>query len=233
LLNITHDEWAAITLSLKISTLSTLCALPIGIYVGFILARRQFWGKSALEALVYMPLILPPVATGYGLLLVFGHEGFVGSFLYNRLGISLFNWTGAALACGIMGFPLMLRSVRLSIESVDLKLEQTASTLGSSPLNVFFTVTLPLAMPGILAGIVLCFAKALGEFGATITFIPQIIGEPQTLAAAISNFIKSANGGNAALRLTIISFILGFLTILISEWLFRRMVFKSASQKHD
>ncbi len=216
------DELNAIYLSLKIASIATLCALPLAIWLGFILARGKFRAKFLLEAIANLPLILPPVVTGYALLLLFGRNGIIGHFLYHFLGISFaFHWTGAALACGIMGFPLMLRSIRLSIEAVDNKLEQAASTLGASPWRVFCTITLPLAFPGILAGIVLCFAKALGEFGATITFVSNIPGETQTIASAIYSFIQTPNGDAAALRLMAVSIGIGFAALLASEWLAR------------
>ncbi len=162
-----------------------MIATPIGVAVAWLLARRDFWGKAALDAVIYLPLVLPPVVTGYLLLLTFGRKGLVGGWLADHLGIVFaFRWTGAALACGVMSFPLLVRPIRLSIEAVDRKLEQAASTLGAPPWRVFLTVTLPLALPGIVAGMVLGFAKAIGEFGATITFVSNIPGETQTISAA-------------------------------------------------
>ena len=224
MLDITTQEWGAITLSLKISSLATLCVLPIAVFIAFILAKRNFWGKSLLNALVYLPLILPPVVVGYSLLLVFGRNGLIGHALYTYLGISLaFNWFGAALASAIMGFPLFVRGVQLSIEAVDTKLEQAAATLGASPIKVFLTITLPLALPGIIAGAILCFAKALGEFGATITFVSNIPGETQTIASAIYSFTQTPDGDAAALRLMAASIIIGFTALLASDLFFKRI----------
>ena len=196
-------ELAAIALSLKVACVAALASLPAGIAVAWVLARKRFPGKALLDALVHLPLVLPPVVVGYALLVVFGNQGAVGAFLSEHFGISLaFRWTGAALASAIMGFPLMVRAIRLSIESVDRRLEQAAATLGAAPWRVFATVTLPLAWPGIVAGGVLAFAKALGEFGATITFVSNIPGETQTVASAIDSFrLAAANtvsGASAA-----------------------------------
>ena len=167
-------DWTAIFLSLKVATVATLVATPLGIAVAWLLARRNFWGKSALDALIYLPLVLPPVVTGYLLLLTFGRKGLVGGWLADHMGIVFsFRWTGAALACGIMAFPLLVRPIRLSIEAVDRKLEAAASTLGAAPWRVFLTVTLPLALPGIVAGMVLGFAKAIGEFGSAGSLTQQ------------------------------------------------------------
>ncbi len=222
--SITSEEWSAITLSLQVASLATFCVLPFGVLVAFILARCSFWGKPLLNACVHLPLILPPVVIGYSLLLLFGRNGAIGHALYKYLGLSLaFNWFGAALASAIMGLPLLVRSVQLSIEAVDTKLEQAASTLGASPLQVFVTVTLPLALPGILAGAILCFAKALGEFGATITFVSNIPGETQTIASAIYSLIQTPGGNTPALRLMVVSIAIGFTTLLISDMLFKRM----------
>src|SRR5205085_1187197 len=175
------------------------------------LSRKAFPGKILVEALVALPLVLPPVVTGYLLLLTFGRHGTVGAFLGDYLGIVLaFRWTGAALACGIMGFPLLVRPIRISFEAVDLRLEQAATTLGASPINVFSSVTFPLALPGIIAGMVLCFAKALGEFGATITFVSNIPGETQTISSAIYALIQTPNGDFAALQLIVISLLIAF-----------------------
>ncbi len=227
----TSDEWSAIALSLQIATVATLFALPAGIWLAWILARKQFWGKSIIDALAHLPLVLPPVVTGYALLLLFGKNGPIGSFLYQVFGISFaFRWTGAVLACGIMGFPLMLRAIRLSIEAVDARLEQAAATLGAGALAVFFTVTLPLALPGVLAGFVLCFAKALGEFGATITFVSNIPGETQTIASAIYSLTQNPGGDSAALRLTLISVLISFVALMLSEWLSRRVTTRSRRQ---
>ena len=217
------DDWTAIQLSLKVATIATLVATPLAIAVGWLLARRDFWGKSALDALVYLPLVLPPVVTGYLLLLTFGRKGLVGGWLAETLGIVFsFRWTGAALACGVMAFPLLVRPIRLSIEAVDRKLEQAASTLGAEPWRVFLTVTLPLALPGIVAGMVLGFAKAIGEFGATITFVSNIPGETQTISAAIYSLTQTPNGDAAALRLVVVSITIAMAALIASEILARR-----------
>src|SRR5581483_3914335 len=183
-LNLTPDEWVAIRLSLRIAIVATAVALPFGIAVAWVLARQNFWGKSLLDGVIYLPLVLPPVVTGYLLLLAFGRRGPIGEWLADHLGIVLaFRWTGAVLSCGVMSFPLLVRPIRLSIEAVDRRLEQAAETLGAPPWRVFLTITLPLALPGVLAGMVLGFAKAIGEFGATITFVSNIPGETQTISS--------------------------------------------------
>src|SRR4051812_26831383 len=186
LLALSPEEWVAVRLSLRVATVAMLASLPFGIGVAYLLARGRFPGKAILDGIVLLPLILPPVVTGYLLLIWFGRRGPIGSFLAENFGIVFsFRWTGAALACGVMGFPLLVRAIRLSFEAIDRRLEDAAATLGASPLRAFATVTLPLALPGIIAGMVLCFAKALGEFGATITFVSNIPGETQTISAAI------------------------------------------------
>lgn len=220
---ISPEEWTAILLSLRVASIATLVATPLGIAVAWLLARRDFWGKAALDALIYLPLVLPPVVTGYLLLLTFGRKGLVGEWLADTLGIVFaFRWTGAALACGVMSFPLLVRPIRLSIEAVDRKLEQAASTLGAAPWRVFLTVTLPLALPGILAGMVLGFAKAIGEFGATITFVSNIPGETQTISAAIYSLTQTPGGDAAALRLVIVSIGIAMAALIASEILARR-----------
>lgn len=178
--DITPEEWTAILLSIRVAVIATLISTPLGIAVAWLLARRDFWGKPLVDAVIYLPLVLPPVVTGYLLLVMLGKRGVLGSFLAEHFGIVFaFRWTGAALACGVMSFPLLVRPIRLSIEAVDRRLEQAASTLGASPLKVFATVTMPLALPGILAGMVLGFAKAIGEFGATITFVSTSPAKPR------------------------------------------------------
>ena len=212
------EEWTAVRLSLKVATVATLVGLPFGIGVALALARGRFWGQSLLNGLVLLPLILPPVVTGYILLIVFGQRGPVGSWLADYFGIVCsFRWTGAALACGIMGFPLMVRAIRLAIESVDARLEEAAGTLGANRAWVFATVTLPLIIPGILTGMILCFAKAMGEFGATITFVSNIPGETQTLPSAIYTFTQVPGGDQNALRLTLVSVAISMLALLASE----------------
>jgi molybdate transport system permease protein len=222
-LDLSPDEWTAVRLSLRIALVATAGALPFGIAVAWLLARKSFWGKSLLDGLVHLPLVLPPVVTGYLLLVVFGRRAPVGAFLADTFRIVFsFRWTGAALACGVMGFPLLVRAVRLSIEAIDRKLEGAAATLGASRFWVFATITLPLALPGIVAGIVLCFAKALGEFGATITFVSNIPGETQTLSAAIYTYTQVPAGDAAALRLVLVAIALSLLALVASEWLARR-----------
>ncbi|SIQ70716.1 molybdate transport system permease protein [Rhizobium sp. RU35A] len=220
--SLSAEEWTAIALSLRVSIVATLLSLPVGILVGYLLARGRFWGKSLLNGLVHLPLILPPVVTGYILLILFGRRGLVGAFLDQAFGLVLsFRWTGAALAAAVMGFPLMVRSIRLSIEAVDVKLEEAAGTLGASPVFVFLTVTLPLMLPGVIAGLILAFAKAMGEFGATITFVSNIPGETQTLSAAIYTFTQVPGGDAGALRLTLIAVALSMTALLASELLAR------------
>ena len=217
------EEWTAVALSLRVAFWATLLALPLAIAVAWWLARREFWGKQLLNGLVHLPLILPPVVTGYLLLLTFGRRAPVGSWLEETFGlIFAFRWTGAALAAGIMGFPLMVRAIRLAIEAVDPKLEEAASTLGASRAWVFLTVTLPLILPGVIAGTLLGFAKAMGEFGATITFVSNIPGETQTLPSAIYAFLQVPGGEASALRLVIISVVIAMTALLLSETLARR-----------
>lgn len=221
-LTLSPEEWTAIRLSLWVSTVAMVASLPFGILTALVLARGKFWGKSLLDSIVHLPLILPPVVTGFILLIVFGRKGVVGQFLDEHLGIVFsFRWTGAALACAIMAFPLMVRSIRLSIEAVDRKLEEAAGTLGASPLSVFVTITLPLALPGIIAGMVLAFAKAMGEFGATITFVSNIPGETQTLSAAIYAFTQVPGGDAGALRLTLVAIAISMIALLASEFMAR------------
>ena len=221
--DITPTEWTAILLSLKVATVATLVATPLGIALAYVLARRDFWGKSLLDALVHLPLVLPPVVTGYLLLLAFGRRGPIGEFLADNFGIVFaFRWTGAVLSCGVMSFPLLVRPIRLSIEAVDRRLEQAAETLGAAPWRVFFTVTLPLALPGVLAGMVLGFAKAIGEFGATITFVSNIPGETQTISSAIYSLIQTPDGDTAALRLVIVSAVIAVAALIGAEVFARR-----------
>ncbi len=220
---LTPDEWTAVQLSLRIAAVATLVALPFGVAVAWLLARKDFWGKSLLDGVVHLPLVLPPVVTGYLLLIWFGRRGLIGSFLADHFGIVFsFRWTGAALACGVMGFPLLVRAIRLSLEAVDRKLEDAAATLGASKAWTFATVTLPLALPGIIAGMVLCFAKALGEFGATITFVSNIPGETQTISAAIYTYTNIPGGDAAAGRLVIVAIVIALLALIVSEWFARR-----------
>ncbi|WP_051357645.1 molybdate ABC transporter permease subunit [Leisingera caerulea] len=209
-------------LSLRVSLWATLAALPLAVFVAYALARWQFPGKQIVNSLVHLPLILPPVVTGYLLLMVFGTKGPVGGALQQIGIVFAFRWTGAALAAGIMAFPLMVRAIRLSVEAVDPKLEQAAATLGASRLLCFATVTLPMILPGLIAGTVLGFAKAMGEFGATITFVSSIPGQTQTLPSAIYTFLQVPGGEAAALRLTLVSIAIALSALLLSEILARR-----------
>jgi molybdate transport system permease protein len=224
MLALTPDEWIAVRLSLRIAFWATLASLPLAILIAWLLARQRFWGKSLLDGLVHLPLVLPPVVTGYLLLISFGRRGPVGSFLAEHFGIVFsFRWTGAALACAVMSFPLMVRAIRLSIESVDRKLEDAAATLGATGLWTFFAVTLPLALPGVLAGMVLAFAKALGEFGATITFVSAIPGETQTISAAIYGYTQVPGGDEPAARLAVVSIVIALAALVASDRLARHL----------
>ncbi|MBS3651470.1 molybdate ABC transporter permease subunit [Pseudaminobacter sp. 19-2017] len=223
-LDLSPDEWNAVRLSIKVSTWAMVVSLPFGIAVAYTLARKEFWGKTLINGLVHLPLIMPPVVTGYLLLLTFGRRAPVGSFLAETFGIVFsFRWTGAALACGVMAFPLMVRAIRLSIETVDRRLESAAGTLGANRAWVFVTITLPLILPGIIAGMILAFAKAMGEFGATITFVSNIPGETQTLPSAIYTYTQVPGGDAGAIRLTLISIAISMLALLASEILARRI----------
>ncbi len=223
--------WEALRLSLLVGITATVCALPLAIWVAWLLARRDFFGKGILNALVHLPLVLPPVVTGYLLLLGFGRAGPIGQFLENTFGLVLaFRWTGAALAAAIMGFPLMVRAIRLALEAVDPKLEAAAHTLGAPGHAVFRTITLPLIMPGILAGGVMGFAKAIGEFGATITFVANIPGETQTLPSAIYALLQVPGGEDRAITLVLWACVLALGAVVISEWLARRVAARIAGQ---
>jgi molybdate transport system permease protein len=224
LFDLSPEEWTAVALTLRIALVATAWALPFSIAVGWLLARKEFWGKAVLDGVVHLPLVLPPVVTGYLLLIWFGRRGPIGAFLDDHFGIVFsFRWTGAALACGVMGFPLLVRPIRLALEAIDRKLEDAASTLGANRALVFLTVTLPLALPGLIAGVLLCFARALGEFGATITFVSNIPGETQTISSAIYTLTQVPGGDAAAGRLVLISIALAFAALLTSEWLGRRV----------
>ena len=217
-------EIVAIKLSLRVAIVATLVSLPLGIAVAFVLARGRFPGRTLLDGIVHLPLVLPPVVTGYLLLIGFGRRGPIGAFLEQTFGIVFaFRWTGAALACGVMGFPLLVRAIRLSIEAVDRRLEDAAASLGARRIVVFATVSLPLIVPGLLAGAVLGFAKALGEFGATITFVSNIPGETQTIPSAIYTALQVPGAGDAPLRLSIVSILISLGALLLSEVLARRM----------
>lgn len=217
------EEWTAIRLSLWVAFWAMLCSLPVGVWVALLLARRQFWGKSLLNVMVHLPLVLPPVVTGYVLLLLFGRKGPLGQLLEQSLGIVFaFRWTGAALASAVMGFPLLVRSIRLSIDAVDRRLEDAAGTLGANRFWVFLTITLPLILPGILAGMILSFARGFGEFGATITFVSNIPGETQTIPTAIYFLVQEPGGDIPALRLTLVSIAISMAALFASEALTER-----------
>jgi len=223
-LEFSPEEWSAVRLSIRVALWAMLLSLPFGIVTALLLARGRFWGKTILNGIVHLPLVMPPVVTGYLLLLTFGKRAPLGAFLAEHVGITFsFRWTGAALACGVMAFPLMVRAIRLSIEAVDRKLEAAASTLGASPLWVFLTITLPLILPGVVAGMILAFAKAMGEFGATITFVSNIPGETQTLPSLIYTFTQVPGGDWGAFRLTLVSIAISMLALIVSEILARRI----------
>jgi molybdate transport system permease protein len=223
MLDLSPEEWTAVRLSLWVSTWATVASLPFGIGIAYLLARKDFWGKALLDGLVHLPLVLPPVVTGYLLLLTFGRHAPVGAYLADHLGIVFaFRRTGAALSCGIMAFPLLVRAIRLSIEAIDRRLEDAAATLGANAFWLFVTVTLPLALPGVIAGAVLGFARALGEFGATITFVSNIPGETQTISAAIYTLTQVPGGDAAALRLVVVAVTISLAALIVSEWFARR-----------
>ncbi|WP_368887908.1 molybdate ABC transporter permease subunit [Proteus columbae] len=215
-------EWQAIILSLKVSTVAVIISLPFGVFMAWLLVRVRFPGKSLLDSIIHLPLVLPPVVVGYLLLISMGRRGFIGEWLYNWFGFSFtFSWRGAALASAVVAFPLMVRAIRLALEAVDQRMEQAARTLGASPLRVFFTITLPLSMPGIIAGIVLAFARSLGEFGATITFVSNIPGETRTIPLAMYTLIETPGAEMDAARLCVIAIILALVSLMASEWLTR------------
>src|SRR5271167_4177428 len=223
LLHLSPEEATAVHLSLRVALWAMATSLIPGVLVALVLARGRFWGKSLLDGVVHLPLVMPPVVTGYLLLLLFGRCGPLGEFLDEHFGIVFaFRWTGAALACAVMGFPLMVRAIRLSIEAVDRRLEDAASTLGAAPVWVFLVITLPLILPGIIAGMILAFARSLGEFGATITFVSNIPGETQTLPSAIYTLIQVPGGDLAAFRLTLVSIAISLAALLASEVLIER-----------
>lgn len=222
MIELSPEEWTAVRLSLKIALTATLVSLPAGIFVAYVLARWRFPGKVIVDGLIHLPLVLPPVVTGYLLLLLLGRRGPLGMFLADHFGIVFsFRWTGAALACAVMGFPLMVRAIRLSIEAIDSRLEYAAGTLGANRPWTFALVTLPLALPGIVVGSILCFAKALGEFGATITFVSNIPGETQTISAAIYTYTQVPGGDTNAMRLTIVAILIAFVALIASEFIQR------------
>jgi len=219
-------EWTAILLSLRVSLVGTIVSLPLGIFVAYALARWSFPGKTLLNCLVHLPLVMPPVVTGFLLLILFGRKGMLGAPLAEIGIVFSFSWTGAALACGVMGFPLMVRAIRLSFEAIDRRLELAAGTLGANRAWSFLLVALPLALPGILVGWILAFAKALGEFGATITFVSNIPGETQTISAAIYTYTQVPGGDAGALRLTAVAILIALAALVVSE-----LVQKSAEKR--
>jgi molybdate transport system permease protein len=220
--SLSPDEWTAVALSVRVAAVATAVSLPLGIAVAWLLARKNFPGKALLNAFIYLPLVLPPVVTGYLLLIAFGRRGIFGAWLESVGIVFSFRWTGAALACAVMSFPLLVGAIRLSIEAVDRKLEDAASTLGANRAWTFITVTLPLALPGIIAGAVLAFARALGEFGATITFVSNIPGETQTISAAIYTLTQVPGGDAQALKLVGIAVAISLTALIVSEWFGRR-----------
>ncbi|MGB1972899.1 MAG: molybdate ABC transporter permease subunit [Vibrio toranzoniae] len=213
-------EYQALMLSLKVAGFAILWLIPIGIGLAWLLAKKQFFGKSIVESFVHLPLVLPPVVIGYLLLVMMGRQGIIGSWINEVFGIVFsFSWKGAALACVVVALPLMVRSIRLSLETVDSKLEEAAATLGASPIRVFFTITLPLMLPGIITGTMLSFARSLGEFGATISFVSNIPGETQTIPLAMYTFIETPGAEMEAARLCAISIVIALGSLMLSEWL--------------
>ena len=223
------DEWRVVALSLQVAFWGVAGSLPLGVAVAYVLARYEFPGKTLFDAFVHLPLVLPPVVVGFALLVLFGRNGPIGSFLAPLGIVFAFKWTGAALAAAIMGFPLLVRALRLAFESIDPRLERAARTLGASPLRVFFTVTLPLAWPGLVTGAILAFARALGEFGATITFVSNIPGETQTLPLAIYTYTQAPGYDDQVLRLSLLAVALSIAALALSEWLVRRSGGKEAA----
>lgn len=222
-LNLTPLELEAIRLSLLVSLWAVVGGLPFGIVIAWLLSRHNFPGKPIVDGIIHLPLVLPPVVIGYLLLILLGRRGVIGSWLYEYLGITIaFTWKGAAIAASVMAFPLMVRAIRISIENVDKGLEQAAHTLGAGPFRVFFTITLPLIIPGIITGLILAFARSLGEFGATITFVSNIKGETQTLPLALYTMTQVPGGELPAIRLCIISVIIAMAALMMSEFLTRR-----------
>jgi molybdate transport system permease protein len=229
-MSLTPFELSALELSLRVGIASVLCSLPLGLAAAWLLARCRFPGKTLVDGVIHLPLVLPPVVVGYALLSLFGRRGIVGAWLFDKLGVSLaFNWKGAALASAVMAFPLLVRAIRLSLEAVDRRLEAAALTLGAGRLRVFLTVTLPLTAPGLLAGAILAFARSIGEFGATISFVSNLPGLTQTLPLAFFSLIQQPGGEAAAVRLTVISIVLSLAALVASELLARRIARKLGS----
>lgn len=230
-MNFTEAELIAIGLSLRVALVAMIASLPFAITIAFVLARLEFPGKTLLNGLVHLPLVLPPVVTGYLLLVTFGKNGSAGRALEACCGLVFsFRWTGAVLAAAVMAFPMIVRAIRLSIEAIDPKLDAAAATLGAGPLRRFFTITLPLSIPGILAGAMLGFAKALGEFGATITFVSAIPGETQTIASTIYAYTQAPGGDEGIMRLMIVSIIIAITALILSEYFARRMSIHGAQR---
>ena len=222
--SLSADEWTAIELSLRVAFCSVLISFPFALFFSWLLSRRDFFGKTLLDGIIHLPLVLPPVVIGYLLLVVLGRKGLIGEWLYETFNISvIFKWEGAAIASAVMGFPLLVRAIRLSLESINQGLEKAARTLGAGPIRVFLTITLPLISPGILTGVILAFARSLGEFGATITFVSNIPGETRTLPLALYSFTQVPGGDSMALRLTVISVVLALVSLFFSELLARRV----------
>ena len=222
--SLSADEWTAIELSLRVAFCSVLISFPFALFFSWLLSRRDFFGKTLLDGIIHLPLVLPPVVIGYLLLVVLGRKGLIGEWLYEAFNVSVtFKWEGAAIASAVMGFPLLVRAIRLSLESINQGLEKAARTLGAGPIRVFLTITLPLISPGILTGVILAFARSLGEFGATITFVSNIPGETRTLPLALYSFTQVPGGDSMALRLTVISVVLALVSLFFSELLARRV----------
>lgn len=220
---LTDYEYEAIVLSLKVALYAIIWLIPLGVAFAWLLARKNFFGKSLLDSIIHLPLVLPPVVVGYLLLISMGRQGYLGQLINDLFGISFsFSWKGAVLACVVVALPLMVRAIRLSLENVDPKLEQAAATLGASPLKIFFTITLPLTIPGIISGTMLSFARSLGEFGATISFVSNIPGETQTIPLAMYSFIETPGAEEATMRLCIISILIALASLLISDLLAKR-----------
>ena len=231
--SLTPLETEALALSLRVGLWSVVISLPLGILTAWLLARYEFPGKLLVNGIVHLPLVLPPVVVGYALLVLLGRRGLIGAWLHDQLGITLaFNWKGAAVAAAVMAFPLMVRAIRLSIEAVDQRLEAAACTLGAGPIDVFFTVTLPLIFPGIITGVILGFIRGIGEFGATITFVSNIPGQTQTLPLALYSFTQTPGGDTGALRLAIISVALALAALIASEILAQRLVRRMGGSFH-
>ncbi|WP_456295596.1 molybdate ABC transporter permease subunit [Vibrio sp. AK197] len=221
----TDYEYQAVIISLKVALFALVWLLPLGLILAWILARTQFVGKSLLDSIIHLPLVMPPVVIGYLLLVTMGRQGIIGKWLYEQFGLVFsFSWKGAVIACVVVSLPLMVRSIRLSLENVDVKLEQAAQTLGASNVKVFFTITLPLTIPGLITGAMLSFARSLGEFGATITFVSNIPGETQTIPLAMYSFIETPGAEAQAARLCVISIVIALGSLMTSEWISRRMI---------